>query len=87
MLGVDGFLGQIPIVLFSLIGGVIADRIDRRRVLLGSQYVQMTCAFLLTILFAVKVVKVWNILALSFVVGCAQSFGGPAYSALVSIAG
>ncbi len=83
LLGVDGFLGQIPILLFSLIGGVIADRIDRRRVLLGSQYVQMTCAFLLTVLFALKVVKVWHILSLSFVVGCAQSFGGPAYQALV----
>lgn len=82
-LGVDGFLGQIPIVLFSLIGGVIADRIERRRVLLGSQYVQMTCAFLLTLLFAFKLVQVWQILTLSFVVGCAQSFGGPAYSALV----
>ncbi|MGD0361023.1 MAG: MFS transporter [Bryobacteraceae bacterium] len=83
LLGVDGFLGQIPILLFSLIGGVIADRIDRRRVLLGSQYVQMTCAFLLTVLIAFKVVKVWHILGLSFVVGCAQSFGGPAYQALV----
>lgn len=83
LLGLDGFLGQIPIVLFSLIGGVIADRIERRRVLLGSQYVQMTCAFLLTVLFALKVVKVWHILGLSFVVGCAQAFGGPAYSALV----
>ncbi len=83
MLGLDGFLGQIPIVMFSLIGGVIADRIERRKVLLGSQYVQMTCAFLLTLLIAFKVVKVWHILSLSFVVGCAQSFGGPAYSALV----
>jgi predicted MFS family arabinose efflux permease len=83
LLGLDGFLGQIPIVLFSLIGGVLADRIDRRRVLLGSQYVQMTCAFLLTVLIAFKLVKVWHILSLSFVVGCAQAFGGPAYSALV----
>ena len=83
LLGLDGFLGQIPIVLFSLIGGVIADRIDRRHVLLGSQYVQMSCAFLLTLLFAFKLVKVWQILSLSFVVGCAQSFGGPAYLALV----
>ena len=83
LLGLDGFLGQIPILLFSLIGGVIADRIDRRRVLLGSQYVQMTCAFLLTVLIAFKLVRVWHILSLSFVVGCAQAFGGPAYQALV----
>jgi len=85
LLGLDGFLGQIPIVLFSLIGGVIADRIDRRRVLLGSQYVQMTCAFVLTVLLLLRLLdhRVWPILCLSFVVGCAQSFGGPAYSALV----
>jgi predicted MFS family arabinose efflux permease len=83
MLGLDSFLGQIPILMFSLIGGVIADRIDRRRVLLGSQYVQMTCAFLLTALLALHRVQVWHILSMSFVVGCAQSFGGPAYSALV----
>src|SRR5580700_10615601 len=84
MLSLDSFLGQIPILLLSLIGGVIADRIDRRRVLLGSQYVQMTCAFVLTALLAFHVLKgVWPILCLSFVVGCAQAFGGPAYSALV----
>ena len=84
-LGLDGFLGQIPIVMFSLIGGVIADRIERRRVLLGSQYVQMTSAFVLTALLLLHVLdkRVWPILLLSFVVGCAQSFGGPAYSALV----
>ncbi|HEY3838559.1 MAG TPA: MFS transporter, partial [Bryobacteraceae bacterium] len=52
LLGFDAFLGDIPIFLFSLVGGVIADRIDRRYVLLGSQYVQMTCALVLTALIA-----------------------------------
>lgn len=83
LLALDTFLAQIPIFLFSLIGGVIADRFDRRHVLLGSQYVQMTCAFVLTLLIAFNVVKVWHILSLSFVVGFAQAFGGPAYQALV----
>jgi predicted MFS family arabinose efflux permease len=83
LLGLDNFLAQLPIVLFSLIGGVIADRIDRRRVLLGSQYVQMSCSFLLALLIALNHIRVWHILTLSFVVGCAQAFGGPAYSALV----
>src|SRR5580704_6068401 len=83
MLGLDAYLGDIPIVLFSLVAGVIADRIDRRYILLGSQYVQMSCAALLTTLLALGVVHIWQILCLSFVVGTAQSFGGPAYSALV----
>ncbi len=43
-LGLDDFLGQLPILLLTLIGGVIADRHDRRRLLLGSQYVQMATA-------------------------------------------
>jgi predicted MFS family arabinose efflux permease len=83
LLGLDAFLGDIPIFLFSLVGGVIADRIDRRKVLLGSQYVQMVCAATLAILIATKHVQIWHILTLSFITGTAQSFGGPAYSALV----
>jgi MFS family permease len=82
-LGLDLFLGQLPIMLFSLVGGVFADRLDRKRLLLYSQYIQMLCALLLTVLFATRAVKVWHILTLSFVVGVGQSFGGPAYSALL----
>jgi predicted MFS family arabinose efflux permease len=82
-LGLDLFLGQLPIILFSLIGGVFADRLDRRKMLLGSQYIQMICAFTLAALFYTHTVKIWEILALSFVVGFGQSFGGPAYSALL----
>jgi predicted MFS family arabinose efflux permease len=83
LLGLDAFLGEIPIFLFSLVGGVIADRVDRRRVVLASQYIQMASAFLLTLLLAFHVVRVWHILCLSFVTGFAQAFGGPAYQALV----
>ena len=62
LLGLDAFLGGIPIFLFSLIGGVVADRIERRKVLLVSQCVQMGCAFLLTVLIAFHLVRVWQIL-------------------------
>ncbi len=82
-LGLDSFLGQIPIVLFSLVGGVFADRTDRRKLLLMSQFVQMTCAFALTVMIAFGLNSIWPILCISFIVGTAQSFGGPAYSALV----
>jgi len=83
LLGLDMFLGGIPIFLFSLFGGVIADRFERRRVLLASQWVQMASAFTLTILVLFHVVHVWHILGLSFVSGFAQAFGGPAYLALI----
>src|SRR5882724_8369203 len=83
LLGLDSFLGEIPILLFSLIGGVVVDRRDRRHLLIASQVVQMSCSLLLATLFYFKVVQVWHILCLSFVVGTAQAFGGPAYQALI----
>ncbi len=83
LLGVDSFLGDIPIFLFSLVGGVVADRMDRRYLLIGSQLVQMLSATTLAVLIATGKIQVWHILVSSFVVGTAQSFGGPAYSALV----
>src|SRR5690348_12820056 len=83
LLALDQFLAGIPIFLFSLIGGVVADRAERRKILLGSQYVQMACAALLTVLVATGTVHVWHILTLSFFSGLAQAFGGPAYQALI----
>ncbi|MGO8983863.1 MAG: MFS transporter [Terriglobales bacterium] len=83
LLGLDQFLGGIPIFLFSLLGGVVADRVERRKILLASQYVQMASAALLTVLVATGQVHVWHILCLSFASGMAQAFGGPAYLALI----
>jgi len=83
LLALDQFLAGIPIFLFSLIGGVVADRAERRKILLGSQYVQMACATILTVLVTTGRIHVWHMLSLSFVSGLAQAFGGPAYSALI----
>ena len=82
-LGLDDFLGQLPILLLTLIGGVIADRHDRRHLLLSSQYVQMAVALTLAALVYWDLITIWHILALSFTSGIAQAFGGPAYQALV----
>jgi predicted MFS family arabinose efflux permease len=83
LLALDQFLAGIPIFLFSLIGGVVADRTERRKILLVSQYIQMASAATLTILVALGLTHVWPILCLSFVSGLAQAFGGPAYQALI----
>ena len=82
-LGLDDFLGQLPILLLTLIGGVIADRHDRRQLLLASQYVQMATALTLAALVYWDIVSIWHILTLSFIAGLAQAFGGPAYQSLV----
>lgn len=81
--GADAALATAPILLFSLLGGVVADRIDRRRILLTSQVLQMIFAFTLALLAALHLTTVWPVLLLSFLTGCAQAFGGPAYQALM----
>ena len=87
-LGLDAFLQQLPIILFSLIGGVFADRYDRRRTLIVSQCVQMSTSGMLALLMFLNSreilhLQIWHVLVLSFVTGCAQSFGGPAYQSLI----
>src|SRR5579862_4988482 len=83
-LGLDAFLQQLPIILFSLVAGVFADRYDRRRTLIASQFVQMSTSGTLALLMFLSSrdivhLQIWHVLVLSFITGCAQSFGGPAY--------
>jgi len=82
-LGLDSFLGELPILLFTLIGGVVADRRDRRQLLLMSQYIQMATAFALAALVYWGQVRIWHVLVLSTITGLAQAFGGPAYQSLL----
>jgi len=83
LLALDPILQATPIFLFSLVGGVFADRIERRHLLMFSQILQMLCALVLTFLVGFHMVKVWHFLTCSFVAGFAQAFGGPAYTALI----
>lgn len=82
-LGLDGALAQLPILLFMLIGGVVADRYDRRKLLTGSQYVQAFSAFTLALLVITDHISIWHVLTMSFITGCGQAFGGPAYQSLI----
>ncbi len=83
LLALDPILQAIPIFFFSLLGGVLADRFERRHLLMFSQIVQMSVALILTFLVGFHVVKVWHFLCGSFISGFGQAFGGPAYSALI----
>lgn len=85
LLGVDSFLATAPMLIFSLLGGVLADRFDRRKLMFASQILQMTFAFVLAFLLFTHTVQVWHIFVLSFLTGTAQSFSGPAYVSLLPL--
>jgi MFS family permease len=82
-LGVDGFMATAPGLVFTLAGGVFADLIDRRKLLIYTQAVAGFVALTLGVLVLTHVVKVWMILCLSFVTGSCMSLAGPSYMALV----
>ena len=76
-------MSTAPGLVFTLIGGVFADLIDRRKLLIYSQIVAGITALVLGTLVVTGVVKVWMILGLSFITGCCMSIAGPSYLALV----
>ena len=82
-LGVDAFMSTAPGLVFTLVGGVFADLIDRRKLLIYSQMVAGLTALILGTLVVTGVIKVWMILLLSFVTGCCMSMAAPSYMALV----
>ncbi|MFZ0297747.1 MAG: MFS transporter, partial [Candidatus Sulfotelmatobacter sp.] len=82
-LGLDSFLGELPLLLLTMVGGVFADRRDRRHMILMSQIVQMLVALVLAMLVYMRRIHIAQVLALSFIVGCVRAFGGPAYESLL----
>jgi MFS family permease len=82
-LSVVGFSASVPFLLFTLFGGVIADRANKRRLLLFTQSAMMTLAFILAILVWLKMITVWELVLLSFLNGMANAMNTPSYSALI----
>jgi MFS family permease len=83
MLGVTLFCTMFPSFLFSFLGGVVADRYNRYRVLLLTQVISMVQAVLLTLLVYFKQYNVYEILALSVMLGIVNAFDVPARQSLV----
>ena len=83
MLGLTLFASQFPSFLFSLIGGVVSDRYNRFKVLLGTQVASMIQASILAILILAGHYAVWEILALSVLLGAINAFDVPARQSLV----
>jgi MFS family permease len=72
-LGGVGFVGQVPIFLLSPVAGIVADRFNRRQVVIATQTTSMLLAFALAALTLTDVVKVWHIYVLAGALGIAST--------------
>ena len=84
MLGLVSFTMLFPILLFGLFGGVLADRISRRRLMIGSQGVAMLLAFLLASLALSGQIEVWHIFLIVFFLGLAQAIDMPVRQSILA---
>jgi MFS family permease len=82
-LGVVAFAASAPMLAFTLIGGVIADRVDKRRLLIRTQSVMMVSALAMSVLSFTKLISIPEIVLLAFITGTAMSLNMPGYQALV----
>jgi len=82
-LGLVGFASGLPTWLFTLYGGVIADRLPRRKLLIITQTSMMVLAFILALLVFTNLVQPWHVIVLAFLLGIANAFDAPARQAFV----
>ncbi len=81
-LGLDAFMATAPGFVLTLVGGVFADRIDRRRLLALHTGHGWNCSSRSGALVATHVVNRWMVLGFSFVTGCCMSLASPSYLAM-----
>ena len=81
-LGLDAFMATAPGFVLTLIGGVFADIVDRRRLLIITQIVSGTAALTLAVLVSTESINRWMILGFSFVTGCCFALASPSYLAM-----
>jgi MFS family permease len=83
LLGVIGFTGQIPSFFLAPVAGVLADRWDRRRLVIATQVFALVQAAMLALLVATGAVRVWQMVVLSLVLGIVNAFDIPARQAFI----
>jgi len=83
LLGLIGFTGQIPTVIFGSFAGVYADRLNRRNLLIATQALSMMQAFGLAFLTLSGLVAVWHLIVLSIMLGIVNSVDVPARQSFV----
>jgi MFS family permease len=83
LLGLTGLTFAAPTIALTLLGGVIADRADRRRIMILSQGVSALTFLLLATLVVIEWIALWHVMALAFVSGCVRAFDRPSRMALL----
>ena len=83
LVGLDSFALGAPVWLLTLVGGVLADRGDRRLIIAGFQSLQMLCPITLVVLILTNTVSPWMVIALSLVVGITDALSMPSFQSIV----
>lgn len=83
-LGWRQFASELPLVSFMLLGGVLADRINKKTILMTSQVVQLVMALTLAALYFTGHLSIWAIVIVGFITGLAQSQSAPTYQAFLT---
>lgn len=83
-LGTVGFCGQIPVFLFAPLGGIVADRYNRHKIIIATQATSMVLAGILAILTLTHRVQVWHVFLLAALMGVVNAFDIPARQAFLS---
>lgn len=84
LLGLVGLCSNVPILVLTLFGGMVADRYDKRRILVATQWFSMTFSAILTVLVFTGVLQVWMILLFSVASGIVAAFEMPSRQAFVT---
>jgi len=83
LLGVVGFLNSIPVLILCLFGGVLADRLNKRNILIATQIAFMVLAFILATLTQLKIITPFQIMAVAILNGVVMAFDAPARQSIV----
>jgi len=83
LLGFAAFTSQIPVFLFASVGGAVADRHNRHRIVITTQILSMILPFILAVLTLTGWVRVWHIFVLAACLGLVNAFDIPARQAFI----
>jgi len=84
-LGLTGFFQSMPFIIFGLVGGVLADAVDRKKLIMTAQFLNLVPAFALGLLTIRGSIQVWHIYVFTMMTSLVQVFGGPARMAIVPV--